>query len=40
MVFLGVELVFLGRLFQASLLSAGKPTWPELLAKLRSAPGQ
>ena len=37
-VFLGVELVFLGRLFQASLLSAGKPTWPELFAKFRSSP--
>ncbi len=34
-VFLFVELVFLGRLFQASLLSSGKPGWHEIFAKLR-----
>jgi ABC-2 type transport system permease protein len=32
--FIALELVFLGRLFRASLLSAGKPGWRELIAKL------
>lgn len=35
-VFIGLELVFLGRLFRASLLSAGKPAWREVFAKLKS----
>lgn len=36
-VFIAVELLFLGRLFRASLLGAGKPAWSEIFAKLRSA---
>ena len=37
--FIAVELLFLGRLFRASLLSAGKPAWREIVDKLRpSAP--
>ena len=36
-VFMGVELLFLGRLFRASLLGAGKPAWREIFAKIRSA---
>lgn len=36
-VFMVLELMFLGRIFRASLLSAGKPGWRELLAKVRSA---
>ncbi|MBO9575003.1 MAG: ABC transporter permease [Sphingobium sp.] len=33
-VFIGLELIFLGRLFRASLLSAGKPKWRDMIAKL------
>jgi ABC-2 type transport system permease protein len=36
-VFMALELVFLGRLFRASLLGAGKPAWSEIVAKIRSA---
>jgi len=36
-VFIAVELMVLGRLFRASLLSAGKPSWRELVAKVRSS---
>ena len=36
-VFMALELMVLGRIFRASLLSAGKPGWRELLAKVRSA---
>ena len=36
-VFMGVELLFLGRLFRASLLGAGKPAWREIFAKIRSS---
>jgi ABC-2 type transport system permease protein len=35
--FMALELVFLGRLFRASLLGAGKPAWSEIFAKIRSA---
>jgi ABC-2 type transport system permease protein len=35
--FMALELMLLGRLFRASLLSAGKPSWREMLAKVRSA---
>ena len=35
--FMALELMLLGRLFRASLLSAGKPTWREMIAKIRSA---
>jgi ABC-2 type transport system permease protein len=35
--FMAVELLFLGRLFRASLLSAGKPAWREIFEKVRSA---
>lgn len=35
-VFVVLELVFLGRLFQASVLGAGKPSWREVFAKLRT----
>ncbi len=34
--FIAFELVFLGRLFQASVLNAGKPSWREVFAKLRT----
>jgi ABC-2 type transport system permease protein len=33
--FMALELMFLGRLFRASLLSAGKPAWREIAEKLR-----
>lgn len=33
--FMAVELLFLGRLFRASLLSAGKPAWREIVDKVR-----
>ena len=33
--FIAIELTLLGRLFQASVLNAGKPTCRELLAKLK-----
>jgi ABC-type Na+ efflux pump permease subunit len=36
-VFMALELMVIGRLFRASLLSAGKPSWREMLAKVRSA---
>ena len=36
LVFMAIELVFLGRLFRASLLGAGKPAWREIFAKIRS----
>ena len=36
-VFIALELVVLGRIFRASLLSAGKPGWRELVAKVRSS---
>jgi ABC-2 type transport system permease protein len=36
-VFIALELVVLGRIFRASLLSAGKPAWRELVAKVRSS---
>jgi ABC-2 type transport system permease protein len=36
-VFMAVELLFLGRLFRASLLGAGKPAWREIFAKIRSS---
>jgi len=32
--FLGLELLLLGRLFRASLLSAGQPTRAEILARM------
>jgi ABC-2 type transport system permease protein len=35
--FMAVELVFLGRLFRASLLGAGKPAWREIFAMVRSS---
>jgi ABC-2 type transport system permease protein len=35
--FIAVELLFLGRLFRASLLSAGKPAWREIVDKVRRA---
>lgn len=35
--FIAVELLFLGRLFRASLLSAGKPAWREIVDKLRTS---
>ena len=34
--FIWLELVFLGRLFRASLLNAGKPKWRDMLARLFS----
>jgi ABC-2 type transport system permease protein len=34
-VFIGIELIVLGRLFRASLLSAGKPGWREIVRKVR-----
>ena len=34
-VFIALELLFLGRLFRASLLGASKPAWREIFAKLR-----
>jgi ABC-type Na+ efflux pump permease subunit len=34
--FIAFELVFLGRLFQASVLNAGKPSWREVFAKFRA----
>jgi ABC-2 type transport system permease protein len=34
-VFMAVELMVLGRLFRASLLSAGKPGWREIVRKVR-----
>jgi ABC-2 type transport system permease protein len=34
-VFMAVELMVLGRLFRASLLSAGKPGWREIVQKIR-----
>lgn len=36
--FIAVELIFLGRLFRASLLSAGKPAWREIVDKVRASP--
>lgn len=36
--FIALELVLLGRLFQASVLSAGKPGWRDVVASLRSRP--
>jgi ABC-2 type transport system permease protein len=36
-VFMAVELIVLGRLFRASLLSAGKPGWREIVQKVRFA---
>ena len=35
-VFIALELLFLGRLFRASLLGASKPAWREIFAKLRN----
>jgi ABC-type Na+ efflux pump permease subunit len=35
--FIAVELLLLGRLFRASLLSAGKPAWREIFDKVRRA---
>jgi len=35
--FMVLELMFLGRLFRASLLSAGKPAWREIFDKVRRA---
>lgn len=35
--FMAAELLFLGRLFRASLLGAGKPAWREIFAKIRSS---
>ena len=35
--FIALELVLLGRLFQASVLNAGKPGWREVLAQLKSS---
>ncbi|HEY6817552.1 MAG TPA: ABC transporter permease [Croceibacterium sp.] len=37
-VFIALELRFLGRLFEASVLNAGKPSWREVLAKLSARP--
>lgn len=37
-VFVALELLLLGRLFQASVLSAGKPGWRGILALLRARP--
>jgi ABC-2 type transport system permease protein len=36
-VFMAAELLFLGRLFRASLLGAGKPAWREIFAMVRSS---
>lgn len=38
-VFIALELALLGRLFEGSVLNAGKPGWRELFAKLRTRPG-
>jgi len=37
--FVYLQLVLLGRLFESSVLSAGKPAWRELLAQLRRQSG-
>jgi ABC-2 type transport system permease protein len=37
LVFMAIELLFLGRLFRASLLGAGKPAWREIFAMVRSS---
>ena len=35
-VFIALEVIFLGRLFRASLLGAGKPAWKQIFAMVRS----
>ena len=38
--FIALELLFLGRLFQASVLGAGKPSWREVFAMLKVRPDE
>ncbi len=36
--FIALQLIFIGRLFESSVLSSGKPGWRDLLAKMKARP--